>query len=36
MDYEVMMNGNVKIGKRAPEIEAKTTMGELKYSLVFI
>ena len=32
MDYEVMMNGNVKIGERAPEIEAKTTMGELKLS----
>ena len=32
MDYEVMMNGNVKIGEHAPEIEAKTTMGELKLS----
>ena len=32
MDYEVMMNGNVKIGERAPEIEAKTTMGDLKLS----
>jgi len=25
MDYEVMMNGNVKIGQYAPEIEAETT-----------
>ena len=27
MDYELMMNGNVKIGERAPEFEAETTMG---------
>ena len=26
MDYELMMNGNVKIGQRAPEFEANTTM----------
>ena len=32
MDYEVMMNGNVKIGQLAPEIEAKTTMGDIKLS----
>lgn len=29
MDYEVMMNGNVKIGMYAPEIEAETTMGHM-------
>lgn len=28
MDYEIMMNGIVKIGDRAPEIEANTTMGK--------
>lgn len=27
MDYELMMNGNVKIGQRAPEFEAMTTYG---------
>ena len=27
MDYELMMNGNVKIGQRAPDFEALTTMG---------
>ena len=26
MDYELMMNGNVKIGQRAPDFEATTTM----------
>ena len=29
MDYEIMMNGNVKIGQRAPEFEATTTMGNI-------
>lgn len=29
MDYEVMMNGNVKIGQFAPEFEAQTTMGNI-------
>ena len=28
MDYEIMMNGIVKIGDRAPDIEASTTMGK--------
>lgn len=32
MDYEVMMNGNVKLGQQAPEIEAQTTMGQVKLS----
>ncbi len=27
MDYELMMNGNVKIGQKAPEFEAITTYG---------
>ena len=29
MDYEIMMNGNVKIGMRAPDFEAETTMGRI-------
>lgn len=29
MDYEIMMNGNVKIGMHAPEFEAETTMGNI-------
>ena len=29
MDYEIMMNGTVKIGQRAPEFEAVTTMGSI-------
>jgi len=28
MDYELMMNGNVKIGQMAPEFEAETTYGK--------
>jgi len=32
MDYELMMNGNVKIGEQAPEFEAQTTMGNIKLS----
>ena len=30
MDYEVMMNGIVKIGDIAPEFEANSTMGMVK------
>lgn len=30
MDYEIMMNGNVKIGQYAPDFEAETTMGKVK------
>ena len=30
MDYEIMMNGNVKIGTYAPDFEAETTMGEIE------
>ncbi len=30
MNYEIMMNGNVKIGELAPEFEAQTTMGNIK------
>lgn len=29
MDYEIMMNGIVKIGDHAPEFEAQTTMGNI-------
>ena len=29
MDYELMMNGNVKIGQVAPEFTAQTTFGEI-------
>ena len=29
MDYEIMMNGNVKIGQIAPEFCATTTMGNI-------
>ena len=32
MDYEVMMNGNVKIGTFAPEFEANSTMGKVSLS----
>ena len=32
MDYELMMNGNVKIGQQAPDFEAITTYGEIKLS----
>lgn len=31
-NYEIMMNGNVKIGEMAPEFEAQTTMGNIKLS----
>lgn len=30
MDYEVMMNGNVRIGQVAPDFEAVTTMGNIQ------
>ena len=29
MDYEVLMNSNVKIGMIAPDFEAETTMGQI-------
>ena len=29
MDYEVMMNGNVRIGMYAPDFEAQSTMGNI-------
>lgn len=31
-NYEIMMNGNVKIGEEAPNFEAITTMGNIKLS----
>lgn len=30
MDYELMMNGNVKIGQKAPDFDATTTFGNIK------
>lgn len=30
MDYELMMNGNVKIGQKAPDFDANTTFGNIK------
>ena len=30
MDYELMMNGNVKIGQKAPDFKAITTYGDKK------
>ena len=32
MDYELMMNGNVKIGQKAPDFDAITTYGNKKMS----
>lgn len=29
MDYELMMNGNVRIGQKAPDFNATTTFGEI-------
>ena len=29
MDYELMMNGNVKIGQKAPDFTAVTTFGDI-------
>ena len=31
MDYELMMNGNVKIGQKAPDFDAVTTFGNIKF-----
>ena len=31
-NYEIMMNGNVKIGEPAPEFSAVTTFGNIKLS----
>ena len=30
MDYELLTNGNVKIGQKAPDFEADTTFGEIR------
>jgi len=32
MDYEIMMNGNVKIGQMAPEFEEISTQGPISLS----
>ena len=34
MDYELMMNGNVKVGELAPDFTVKTTMGEIKLNSI--
>ena len=31
-NYELMVNGNVQIGDKAPDFEAITTMGKIKLS----
>ena len=31
-NYEIMMNGHVEIGEKAPDFEAITTMGNIKMS----
>lgn len=30
MDYELLTNGNVKIGQKAPDFKATTTFGSIK------
>lgn len=32
MDYELMMNGTVKIGMKAPDFEVQSTIGNLSLS----
>ena len=32
MHYEILMNGNVRIGETAPDFEAETTMGNISLS----
>ena len=32
MNYEIMMNGNVRIGEMAPDFDAVTTCGNIKLS----
>ena len=32
MDYELLTNGNVKIGQKAPDFEANTTFGNVSLS----
>lgn len=36
MDYEVMMNGTVRIGQMAPDFEAVTTFGNIHLSKNFV
>ena len=31
-NYEIMMNGTIRIGEYAPEFEAVSTMGDIKLS----
>ena len=32
MDYEIMMNNNLKIGMEAPDFDAVSTMGDISLS----
>lgn len=32
MDYELMVNGNIKLGQKAPDFEAETTFGNISLS----
>ena len=32
MDYELMVNGNIKVGQLAPDFNAITTMGNISLS----
>ena len=36
MDYEVMMNGTVRIGQMAPDFDTVTTFGNIQLSKYFI
>ena len=36
MDYELMMNGTVRLGMKAPEFDAQTTMGNISLTSVLI
>ena len=35
MDYELMMNGNVKIGQKAPDFDAITSCGPISLNDYF-
>lgn len=32
MDYELLMNGNIKLGQKAPDFTADSTFGQIKLS----
>lgn len=35
MDYELLMNGNIKLGQKAPDFTADSTFGQIKLSDYF-